>query len=120
GSISMPADILPAATATPAAVVYDQDGSVTDALLGQGAGSASSCFSNAAFGGPDSFSTDAHIVHGLIVLNGNCLQSTSQEPDLEYRLVRVIGRIFGAGWSQTNFHVLTGKPAAVRADFYRF
>src|SRR6185312_693292 len=120
GSVSMPSDILPAAIATPVAVVYDQDGSVTDALLGQGAGSASSCFSNAAFGGLDSFSTDAHIVHGLIVLNGNCLQSASQEPDLEYRLVRVIGRIFGLDWSQTNINVLTGKPAAVAADFTGF
>ncbi|HEY1800644.1 MAG TPA: hypothetical protein VGG46_06880 [Terriglobales bacterium] len=120
GSISMPADILPTAVATPVAIVYDQDGSVTDALLGQGAGSASSCFSNAAFGGPDSFSTDAHIVHGLIVLNGNCLQSASQEPDVEYRLVRVIGRIFGLDWSQTNINVLTGKPAAAAADFTGF
>jgi hypothetical protein len=120
GSVSMPSDILPAAIATPVAVVYDQDGSVTDALLGQGAGSASSCFSNAAFGGPDSFSADAHIVHGLIVLNGNCLQSASQEADVEYRLVRVIGRIFGLDWSQTNINVLTGKPAAVAADFTGF
>lgn len=120
GSISMPSDILPAAVATPVAVVYDQDGSVTDALLGEGAGSAASCFSNAAFGGPDNFSSDAHIVHGLIVLNGNCLQSASQEADIEYRLVRVIGRVFGLDWSQTNINVLTGKPAATSADFTGF
>jgi len=120
GSISMPSDILPAATATPVAVVYDQDGSVTDALLGQGAGSAASCFNNAAFGGPDNFSPDAHIVHGLIVLNGNCLQSAPQEADVEYRLVRVIGRVFGLDWSQTNINVLTGKPAATSADFTGF
>jgi hypothetical protein len=120
GSISMPADILPGAVATPVAVVYDADGTVTDALLGEGAGSSSSCFSNAAFGGPDNFSADAHIVHGLIVLNGNCVQNASQEPDVEYRLVRVIGRILGLDWSQTNINVLTGKPAATAADFTGF
>ena len=120
GSISMPADILPSALATPVGVVYDEDGSVTDALLGEGAGDASSCFSNAVFGGPDNFSADAHIVHALIVLNGNCVQSAAQEPDVQYRLVRVIGRIFGLDWSQTNINVLTGKPVATSADFTGF
>src|SRR5579863_7697217 len=38
GTISMPADITPAATGTPVGIVYDEDGTVTDALLGQGAG----------------------------------------------------------------------------------
>jgi hypothetical protein len=120
GSVSMPLDILPSATATPVAVVYDEDGSVTDALLGEGAGSAGSCFSNAVFGGPDNFSTDAHIVHALIVLNGNCLQNTSQEPEVEYRLVRLIGSIFGLDWSQTNINVLTGNPAPAAADYTGF
>lgn len=120
GSISMPADILPSALATPVGVVYDEDGSVTDALLGEGAGDAGSCFSNAVFGGPDNFSADAHIVHALIVLDGNCVQSASQEPDVQYRLVRVIGRIYGLDWSQTNINVLTGKPVATSADFIGF
>jgi hypothetical protein len=120
GSISMPADILPSAIGTPVAVVYDKDGTVTDALLGQGAGSANSCFNNAVFGGPDNFSADAHITHGLIVLNGNCVQNSSQEPDVQYRLVRVIGRIFGLDWSQTNLNVLTGNPALTTADYAGF
>jgi hypothetical protein len=120
GSISMPADILPSATATPVGIVYDEDGTVTDALLGEGAGSADSCFGNAAYGGPDNFSTDGHIVHGLIVLNGNCVQNASQEPDMKYRLVKVIGRIFGLDWSQTNINVLTGDPAATAADYTGF
>ena len=38
GTITMPADILPSATATPLGIVYDADGSVTSALLGAGAG----------------------------------------------------------------------------------
>ncbi len=38
GSISMPRDVQPTATGTPVGIVYDYDGTVTDALLGQGAG----------------------------------------------------------------------------------
>ena len=36
GTISMPADIQPTATGTPVGIVYDYDGSVTDALAGAG------------------------------------------------------------------------------------
>src|SRR5579885_3406261 len=44
GTITMPSDILPAATGTPVGIVYDSDGTVTNALLGQGAGDPSECF----------------------------------------------------------------------------
>ncbi len=37
GTITAPADITSSATGTPVGVVYDYDGTVTDALLGQGA-----------------------------------------------------------------------------------
>src|SRR5579864_63721 len=55
GTISLPADIQPTATGTPVGIVYDSDGSVTDALIGTGAGDPSQCFSNAVFGGTDSY-----------------------------------------------------------------
>ena len=80
----------------PVAIVYDADGAVTDALLGQGAGSAGSCFTNAAYGGVDGFSTDAHLLHALVILNGICAQTATQLPDVKYRLVRVLGRMLGA------------------------
>ena len=38
GTITAPADITSSATGTPIGIVYDYDGTVTDALLGQGAG----------------------------------------------------------------------------------
>ena len=38
GVITAPADITSSATGTPVGIVYDYDGTVTDALLGQGAG----------------------------------------------------------------------------------
>jgi hypothetical protein len=117
GSINIPADIAPGALTTPVGIVYDADGSVTDALLGQGAGASSSCFSNAAYGGVDNFGSDAHFLHALIILNGNCAQSSAQLPDMEYRLVRVLGRVLGLDWSQLNLNVITGTPKA-RADDY--
>ncbi len=95
GVVTMPADILPTAVNTPVGIVYDADGSVTSALLGQGAGDAGSCFSNAAFGGVDNFSTDGHLLHAVVVLNGNCAQTSDQIPDVKYRLVRVVGRVLG-------------------------
>ncbi len=116
GVITTPTDIAPTATATPIGIVYDQDGSVTDNLLGAGASASAYCSQNAAFGGIDNFGANAQFLHALIILNGNCAQSSSQLPDLQYHLVRVIGRILGLDWSQANLNVVTGNPAATAAD----
>ena len=118
-SITMPADILPTATGTPVGVVYDVDGTVTDALLGQGAGDSSECFGNAVFGGLDNFGTNAYFLHALVVLNGNCVAQLP-DPDVEYRLVRVLGQVLGLGWSQTNLNVQTGTPPPTANDYVGF
>jgi hypothetical protein len=120
GTISMPADIQPSATGTPVGVVYDSDGTVTDALIGSGAGNVSQCFFNAAYGGDDNFGTFATYQHALIVINGRCALQSSQLTDVEYRLVRVIGEVLGLGWSQVNPNVLTGSPPPTPADFAGF
>ena len=120
GTISMPADIQPSATGTPVGVVYDYDGSVTDALLGSGAGDSSQCFFNAAFGGDDNYGSLATYQHALIVINGQCALRSSQLVDVEYRLVRVIGNVLGLGWSQVNLNVLTGNPPPTAADYAGF
>jgi hypothetical protein len=120
GSINIPADIEPGALTTPVGIVYDADGSVTDALLGQGAGATESCFNNAAYGGVDNFGRDTHYLHALIILNGNCAQSSAQLPDMEYRLVRVLGRVLGLDWSQLNLNVITGAPKATADDYIGF
>ncbi len=117
GSITMPTDIMPSATGTPVGVVYDEDGSVTDALLGQGAGDSSACFWNAAYGAADNFGADTYFLHALVIINGNCAQNTSQLTDVEYRLVRVLGQVLGLGWSQVNDNVFTHKPPATQADY---
>ncbi len=119
GTLTMPADILPTATATPVGIVYDVDGTVTDALLGQGAGDASECFGNAVFGGLDNFAASANFLHALVVLNGNCVAQLP-DPDVEYRLVRVLGQVLGLGWSQTNLNVQTGTPPPTADDYAGF
>ncbi len=120
GSITMPADIQPTATGTPVGVVYDYDGSVTDALIGSGAGNASQCFFNAVFGGDDNYGDLATYQHALIVINGQCALQTSQLTDVEYRLVRVIGGVLGVGWSQVNPNVLSGTPPPTSGDYAGF
>src|SRR5208282_3830539 len=120
GVITAPADITPSATGTPVGIVYDYDGTVTDALLGQGAGDLEDCFTNAVYGGPDNFSTAGNIAHALVVINGVCATANRQLPDVQYRLVRVLGRILGLGWSQANLNVLTQNPPPGSADFAGF
>ncbi len=120
GSIALPTDIQPTATGTPIGIVYDYDGSVTDALMGSGAGGTSECFSNAVFGGDDNYAASAVYQHALIVINGQCAQQSSQRTDVEYRLVRVIGTVLGVGWSQLNPNVITGSPHATADDYAGF
>jgi hypothetical protein len=120
GTLSMPTDIQPTATSTPIGIVYDNDGSVTSALLGSGAGDASQCFFNAVYGGDDNFAPPATYIHALVVINGQCAQQSSQLVDVEYRLVRVLGNIFGVGWSQVNPNVLTNSPPPKASDFAGF
>jgi hypothetical protein len=120
GTISMPTDIQSTATGSPVGVVYDSDGSVTDALLGAGAGDASQCFFNAVVGGNDNYGSLAVYQHALIVINGQCAQQSSQLTDVEYRLVRVIGEVLGLGWSQLNLNVQTGSPRPTSDDYAGF
>src|SRR4029077_17582618 len=120
GTVIAPADITSSATQAPVGIVYDYDGSVTNALLGAGAGDPSQCFSNAVYGGVDSFSAGANFLHALVVINGQCALHSSQLTDVEYRLVRVLGNILGLGWSQLNLNVMTGNPPPTPADFAGF
>src|SRR5579863_10465357 len=119
GTITMPADIMPTTTGTPVGIVYDADGTVTDALLGQGAGDASECFGNAVYGGVDNFGVAAYFLHALVVINGNCVAQLP-DPDVEYRLVRVLGQVLGLGWSQMNLNVQTDMPPPTSDDYVGF
>lgn len=120
GILTVPDDIRPSATNRPVGIVYDDDGSVTDALLGSGAGNLSQCFWNASFGGVDNFGSLASFQHALVVINGQCAQQSSQLTDLEYRLVRTLGGVLGLGWSQVNINVVTGSPTPTADDLAGF
>ncbi len=120
GVVTSPADIAPSATSTPVGIVYDYDGTVTDAILGEGAGDLADCFTNAVYGGPDNFSAAGNIAHALVVINGICAAASTQLPDVQYRLVRVLGRTVGLGWSQANLNVITQNPPPTQADFAGF
>ena len=120
GNITMPADIQPSAAGKPLGIVYDSDGAVTDALLGAGAGSAAMCFYNTTFGGPDAFNVNGTFAHALVVINGNCVQTSAQIPDFQYRLIRIFGRTLGLDWSQLNLNVLTGSPTPTSQDYAGF
>jgi hypothetical protein len=116
GTLTAPADIAPSATESPVGIVYDFDGTVTDALLGTGAGAPSQCFWNAVYGGVDNFAASANFLHALVVINGQCALQSSQLTDVEYRLVRVLGGVLGLGWSQMNLNVITINPSPTLAD----
>ncbi|HEX8816834.1 MAG TPA: IPT/TIG domain-containing protein [Terriglobales bacterium] len=120
GTLTEPADIEPSATGTPVGVVYDYDGTVTNALLGQGAGNPAECFWNASYGGVDNFGVTANYLHALVVINGECYLQSSQQTDVEYRLVRVLGGVLGLGWSQANLNVITGNPPPTPEDYAGF
>jgi hypothetical protein len=120
GQINMPADIRPDALAKPVALIYDADGKVTDALLGEGAGGTDMCASNAVYGSPDSYSSDAHLAHALVVVNGNCAQTSAALPDLKYHLIRVLGRVLGLDWSDLNSNVFTNQPPPNGDDYLGF
>jgi hypothetical protein len=117
-TITLPLDIQPTAVTKPVAMVYDADGQVTDALIGAGANS--DCSTNAAFGGVDAFSIDGHFAHALVVLDGRCAQTSSALPDMKYHLVRVLGQVFGLGWSQLNLNAITGSPHPTQDDLAGF
>jgi hypothetical protein len=119
-SITVPPDILPGAIDKPVAIIYDNGGAVTDALLGLGASDPFYCFTNAVLGDADNLSTDGHIVHAMVVLNGNCAQNPSQLADTKYQLVRVLGRVLGLAWSQANLNVITRMPVPTPEDYGGF
>jgi hypothetical protein len=42
------------------------------------------------------------------------------DPDVEYRLVRVLGQVLGLGWSQVNLNVQTSNPRPTAEDYVGF
>jgi hypothetical protein len=103
------------------AVIYDRDGSVTDTILGAGASSPSGCRQTGVTESVDSFASSGQILHAVIVLNGRCVGTTTQQlTQMQYQLTRVFGRVLGLAWSQVNDNVFTGAPTptAVQMQYW--
>jgi len=102
GQITQPADVTPAATNYPLAVIYDADGSVIDAIFGSGASQPTSCQNNGVWVWMDNINPDATIAHGVIVLNGLCATNSNLLTMMSYELERAFGRILGLDYAQVN------------------
>lgn len=100
--VTVPADIRPAATNRPVAIVQDADGSVIDAFFGKGASSAATCPENGVITMIDNIAPSGNIVHALMLINGLCATNATQIAVLRYQLIRGFGRVLGLDWSQTN------------------
>ena len=113
-----PADVMSTnAASVPIAVIYDNDGSITDLLLGSGASEPSSCRQNGVTETVDSFDPAGYILHGILVLNGRCTGAApALQLELQYQLMRAFGRVLGLAWSQTNDNVFTGTPTPTYAQ----
>ena len=102
GQITQPADITPAATNYPLAIIYDSDGSVIDAIFGSGASQPTSCQNNGVWVGMDNLNPDATIAHAFIILNGLCATNASLQQMMSFELERAFGRILGLDYAQVN------------------
>ncbi|HEX4007587.1 MAG TPA: IPT/TIG domain-containing protein [Acidobacteriaceae bacterium] len=99
---ALPADILPAATSKPVAVVFDQTGAIINAMVGTGESTPLTCASDGVIARVDNFTTSGKMAHALILVNGQCATNTAQIANVQYQLVRAFGLVLGLGWSQTN------------------
>ncbi len=111
--IVFPDDAQSTDTSKPLAVVYDEDGSITDMLLGQGASGPNACRQNGVTESVDNISTTGVIVHAVIILNGRCTGTPQQLQQMQYQLERAFGRVLGLAWSQLNDNVFTQNPPPV-------
>ena len=102
GQITAPADITPAATNYPLAVIYDFDGSVIDAVFGGTASQPDACQNNAVYVWIDNFNPNATIAHAAIVLNGLCATNSAMLQMMSFEVERAFGRVLGLDFAQVN------------------
>jgi hypothetical protein len=107
GQIAQPADVTPAATSFPVAVIYDADGSVINAVFGSTASAPTSCQNNGVFVWMDNLNPDATIAHAVILLNGLCATNANLIEMMSYEIERAFGRVLGLDYSQINPGALT-------------
>ncbi len=111
GQITSPADITPAATNDPLAIIYDADGSVINAVFGDTASQPDACQNNGVYVWIDNFNPDATIAHAVIVLNGLCATNSSMLDMMSFELARAFGRVLGLDYAQVNPRAATNGEA---------
>jgi hypothetical protein len=111
GQITAPADITPAATNYPLAVIYDADGSVINAVFGAASSQPDACQNNAVYVWIDNFNPDATIAHAVIVLNGLCATNSAMLQMMSFELERAFGRVLGLDYAQVNPGAATNGEA---------
>ena len=114
-SFAAPSDVTPNSTGTPIAVVFDSDGSVINALEGQGASTPTDCEQNGLLVWIDNMNNNATLAHGVIVLNGRCATSPNLLAMMSYQLQRAFGQILGLDYSQVNDQALSMATNATNA-----
>ncbi|MGA7831455.1 MAG: IPT/TIG domain-containing protein [Terracidiphilus sp.] len=102
GVITAPADIAPSATSYPVGVIFDADGSVTDALYGEGVSEQHSCQNNGVYVWIDSVNPNGSFAHGIILLNGLCATNANLLEMMSFELERAFGRLLGLDYAQVN------------------
>jgi hypothetical protein len=102
GVMIQPADVTPAATSTPVAVIFDADGAVIDAIYGSGASDPTSCQFNGVLSWIDNINPDATLTHGILLLNGRCATTPDLVTMMSFEVERAFGRILGLDSSQVN------------------
>jgi hypothetical protein len=109
--IIAPADITPAATNYPIAVIYDADGSVINAVFGATTSQPGACQNNGVYVWIDNFNTNATFAHGVIILNGLCATNANLIEMMSFELERAFGRILGLDNAQVNPQALSGNES---------
>jgi hypothetical protein len=102
GAITAPADVTPAATNYPLAVIYDADGSVINAIFGASTSQPDACQNNGVYVWMDNLNPDATIAHAVIILNGLCATNSDILEMMSFELERAFGRVLGLDNSQVN------------------
>ena len=108
-----PADVSSSSYLTrPISVIFDEDGTITDMLLGSGASDPDNCLQAGVTDTEDLFVQPGNVAHAIVIINGRCTgPGTAPQLQLQYQLMRIFGRVLGLGWSQVNDNVFTGSTA---------
>ena len=119
--VAFPADVQTSNEANmPVAVIYDEDGSITDLLLGLGASDPVECRQNAVTESVDDIQGDGNLHHALLILNGRCVGAAPEQlSQMQYQLERAFGRVLGLAWAQVNDNVFTAEnPVTADQETY--